>query len=105
MTITSSIPKNLKEELAIDPFMKKCCLFSLGDCNGRVEFHHNYIYASFRQNKKFCILPVCQKHHREESKWKRYLNSIMLNRMNSQDFLDYPRTNWKVMKETCIPLP
>jgi len=95
--MTSKIPYEIKMELADDIFMKQCCLAKYGFCEGRIEWHHNFIYAGRRQNKKWCILPVCSYHHRKESKYKKELNCIMLSRATESDLLEYPRTNFKLL--------
>ncbi len=61
----TKIPPELREELSNDPFYLKCCIPSVA-CNGRVEWHHNLIYAGKQVNEKFCILPVCHFHHERE---------------------------------------
>lgn len=45
-----------------DIFYKTCCIKN-HECSGRIEWHHNLIYAGQRVNEIFAILPVCQYHH------------------------------------------
>ncbi len=91
------IPQQLKDELASDPFMEKCCLYLLGGCNGRIEWHHNLIYAGKQQNKRWCILPLCHEHHLKADRTdiKKQLNKIMIERATPEDLLEYPNRNWK----------
>lgn len=59
------IPTELIEDMDNDPFYKKCCIAD-ETCSGRIEWHHNLIFASKQVNEKFCILPVCHSHHERE---------------------------------------
>lgn len=87
------IPLKIRNELNQDVFMKTCCLSS-GICRGRIEWHHNFIYAGKRVNEKGSILPVCQEHHKRESAFKKELNKIMFQRMSDKDRSKYPKRNW-----------
>ena len=52
-----------------DPYYKHCCLELDGYCEGRIQWHHNlrsWLNGNKgRVNEKFCILPVCEFHHRK----------------------------------------
>lgn len=87
------IPLKMREELAEDLFMKTCCLLSL-ECKGRIEFHHNLIYAGKRVNEYGAILPVCHYHHEKESKFKKQLDRIMEFRMTREEKNKYPKKKW-----------
>lgn len=94
MSLTKPIPKKMREELVEDPFMQKCCLsdFDLeNQCDGRIEWHHNLIFASNRINEKFCILPVCHFHHVHESVWKQELNQVMVDRATYEELKPYSK--------------
>lgn len=86
-----SIPLELRNELSNDIFYTKCCLSYLGDCSGRVEFHHNLIFASRQQNYKWCILPVCHYHHSIEKRKDigEQLDWIMLSRASVYDIMPF----------------
>lgn len=92
-SMTKPIPLKMRNELAEDPFMKTCCLLS-SDCRGRIEFHHNLIYAGKRVNEYGAILPLCHFHHEKESKFKKQLNRIMEFRMTREEKDKYPRRKW-----------
>lgn len=92
-SMVKPIPLKMREELAEDKFMKTCCLLSL-ECKGRIEFHHNLIYAGKRINEYGAILPVCHYHHEKESKFKKQLNRIMEFRMTREEKDKYPRRKW-----------
>lgn len=92
-----AIPPSLRNELASDPYYEKCCLSHLGVCEGRIEWHHNLIYAGRQQNRKFCILPLCHGHHmRANNKEVREkLDRIMESRATPEDLAEFPRRAWK----------
>ena len=90
MSLTSPIPKNIREELSNDIFMSKCCLKDWM-CAGRIEWHHNLIYAGKRVNERWCILPVCYHHHRLESQFKKELNKIMVQRATYEELSNYSK--------------
>lgn len=93
-SMVKPIPLKMRHELAEDPFMQECCIRSF-DCKGRIEFHHNLIYAGKRVNEYGAILPLCHFHHEKESKFKRELNAIMYSRMTDKDRAKYPRKKWQ----------
>lgn len=83
------IPKALNEELNADPFYLKCCLRFLGGCSGRIERHHNLIYAGRQYQAKFAILPACHDHHDQarNKEIKERFDWIMLNRATESEIL------------------
>ena len=88
------IPPELIIELSNDPFYKKCCLDNfVYPCSGKIEFHHNLIYAGKQVNEKFCILPVCKMHHDIEKHTiiKEKLNWIMWGRATDEQILRYSK--------------
>lgn len=71
-----------------DPRMKVCCLRHLGGCNGRIEWHHNLIYAGRQCDMPNTILGVCSEHHEmaRNKEIKEQLDQIMLNQMTDRDY-------------------
>ena len=57
------IPPELKEEMANDPYYKKCARSDERNCRGRVTWEHAIIYAGRQLNEKWAILPICEFHH------------------------------------------
>lgn len=63
------IPMNLRQEMEVDPFYKTCSLYGqLIDgvehkCEGRVTWEHAMIYAGKKIQKKWAIIPLCEKGH------------------------------------------
>ena len=87
------IPQKLKNELSSDKFYSKCCLQS-SDCQGRIEWHHNLIFAGKQVNEPFCILPLCHWHHEREKHtiFKEKLNWIMWNRATLEQIKQYSKS-------------
>lgn len=87
------IPKKLRDELANDPYYKKCCLS--GVMNEKIDWHHNFNYASKNINEKWCILPVAnsihQYHQGITSEVKEKLNWIMYNRATDEELKKYSK--------------
>ena len=48
------IPEKLRNEIANDPFMKKCCITGSRD----VSWEHCWIYAGKQINEKWAIVPL-----------------------------------------------
>lgn len=86
--MTKPIPEKQRLEMSDDPFYKKCCVADFS-CRGKIQFHHNLIFAGKRQNVG--ILPLCEYHHRIESSIKDKLDWIMLNRMSDSELDIYSK--------------
>lgn len=92
----------MREIMANDPFYKKCCLSKVSECEGVIQWHHNLIYAGRQVNEVFCILPLCEKHHRDANvkKVKDLLNLIMLARATDEQMEKYSSAvSYKKLKE------
>jgi hypothetical protein len=89
------IPDNIKKQLANDDFMKVCCLCQ----KTPVQFHHNLLTVNPDEPKprwgqlqeRFAILPLCHKHHEHANhpKVRKALDSVMLERMNEDEWVKY----------------
>ena len=80
------IPLEMREALAEERFMKKCCLYEVGyECEGRVEWHHNLIFAGRQVNEKWAILPLCHWHHNRINQYKKKCDWVMLNRVTDEE--------------------
>ena len=101
------IPPILRDELANDPFYKTCCIED-DFCSGRIEWHHNLIFAGKQVNERFCILPVCHFHHEHEKNHiiGEKLDYIMWSRATPEQIIyfskatDY-RRDFNRLKEIC----
>lgn len=49
--------------MANDPYYKKCCRAGDGTCGGRITWEHVIIFASKQLNERWCIIPLCERHH------------------------------------------
>lgn len=87
------IPPKLKEELASDPYYKKCCFDFPHVCYGKIDWHHNLQFASKQQNVKEAILPICQTIHdsARNTYIKEMLDLIMLERMSKEQRLSFSK--------------
>jgi hypothetical protein len=96
----SPIPVKIKKKLLDSGFMDKCCI-SDSSCSGRIEWHHNLIFAGSRINEAFCILPVCSSHHAREKNpiIGEKLDYIMLTRATDEELKKYSKTvNYIVLR-------
>jgi hypothetical protein len=84
-----AIPKKLREEMANDPFYKRCCI--TGRMDEKIDFHHALIFAGRQVNEKFCILPLAQSVHKEIEKHKMKCDWIMLNRGTDDELIRYSK--------------
>ena len=96
------IPEAMRESLSQEKFMKTCCLAS-EECQGRIQWHHNLVYASKRINEPWAILPLCEFHHRVESTFKGKLNRIMVERASEEQLAPYCKsTNYILLKRSLV---
>lgn len=90
------IPQNLRKIIENDSFYRICCLRSYR-CEGKIEIHHNFIYSGRQQNYLFCLLPLCQYHHKIEKspKFRDDLDRIMLRRTTLEFLIKtFPKRDW-----------
>ena len=80
MVMQSRIPPAIREELSNDPYMVRCVLEFLPPCNGRIEWQHAMTYAGSRVNELYTILPLCQKHHKEQFEKRFHIPSFTARR-------------------------
>lgn len=74
------IPKEMREQLSRDPYMKTCILSPLF-CEGRIEWNHGMTYAGKRTNELYSIVPMCQKHHKEEAQYRDAIDAAICQRI------------------------
>lgn len=98
MSLTRPIPKKVREDLAEDPFMRRCCI-SGPLCVGNIQWHHHLKFAGRRQDEKWGILPVCEYHHRKEASYKEDLDRVMVSRATEEELRPYCKaTNYITLK-------
>jgi hypothetical protein len=83
------IPEKLKAEMEADKYYTKCAVG--GSCSGKIEWHHNLIYAGRQVNEKFCIIPLCKHHHDKIDYFKDEVDRIMLNRATEDELTMYSK--------------
>ena len=105
------IPQKLREELSNDTFMELCIHkrfdYAAFECDGRIEWHHNFIYRRAQQNFKPFIIPLCKYHH--DNLNCNFVELIMLMRFNKTpinqrlDFINiiFPRYDF-IHKYNCL---
>ncbi len=94
------IPPKLRAEMAEDPWYKKCCLAELGDCGGRIEWHHVIIYAGKQLQEKWAIVPACHDHHYRAAELNEYFLFVVLSRATLRELRDVSKAvNYMDMKE------
>lgn len=64
-TSKTIIPLKLREELAADPVYSTCMLFGQDGhvCEGSITWEHAIRYAGKSYQKKWAIVPICEKGH------------------------------------------
>lgn len=79
------IPLKMRNEMSNDPFYQRCCV--TGKASGKIDFHHNLIFAGRQVNEKFCILPLSREIHDRvhEEPFKGIVDWIMLNRASEDE--------------------
>lgn len=82
------IPLKMREEMSKDPFYGRCCVTGR---LGKVEWHHNLIFAGKQVNEKFAILPLIEEIHDRvhEKVFKEIVDWIMLNRASDDELVKY----------------
>lgn len=83
------IPKALQEDMADDPYYKRCCVS--GSSFGKIDWHHNLIFGGRQVNEKFCILPLSKPIHDNIHKYKEQCDWIMLNRATDEELARYSK--------------
>lgn len=86
----NNIPPKLREEMARDPYYKRCCV--TGDTE-KVQWHHNLIFAGKQVQEKWCILPLAYHIHKiaDDKVIRERLDWIMLNRATEKDIMRYSK--------------
>lgn len=99
------IPPAMREELALEPRMKRCVLAGLGlsECYGRIEWDHCFIYAGRQISEKWNLNGVCQSHHRvKDSEWlvRAAIMRSSLRLATPEDLAKYPRKDWAQVRKS-----
>jgi len=99
------IPLKLRKELEELPRMKRCECHSWSiyeGCEGKIEWHHVFIYAGKQINEKWAIVAACKKHHdlvKSSSLIKEFFEIRSLLYADEKSLKKYPRKNWSQLKK------
>lgn len=88
----NNIPKKLKEEMANDPFYKKCCITGTLATNAKVEWHHGLMFAGKRVQEKFAIIPLRKDIHDNVVYYREKCDWIILNRATDEQLKKYSKS-------------
>lgn len=80
----SPVPKDIRQQLTDDPFMKECIFFTLTSdvpCDGRIEWQHAMTYGGKRVNELYTILPLCHNHHVRQAKFRQEQEKFIRSRI------------------------
>lgn len=85
----------MKQEISHDPFMRYCCIDD-SCCEGRIEWHHVWIYDKNQINEVWAIVPACKYHHdkAESKEFKPLFQIASLRRATEDDLKKYPKKDW-----------
>ena len=92
----------MREQIAADPYYQRCALSRWGGCDGRVQWHHVWIYAGRQINEIWAIEPACEHHHdvvNKDGTIKRAFERLSLARATAEDLAKYPRKAWEEIKK------
>ena|SRR3990167_9341858 len=98
MAMRSKIPDAIREQLANDPWMKRCILEGDLTCEGRIEWNHGMTYAGRRTNELYSLIPMCHHHHVIEASVRPHIENAIRERIRhfhaEKDFrAKYPKSN------------
>lgn len=94
------IPKALRNLLASQERMKHCALLDK-TCQGRIEWHHPWIYAGRQINEWWSIIGACAHHHRKvgsDREIRKGFERATLSLASEEDLAKYPRKDWNAIK-------
>ena len=92
-SMTCKIPEKMKQEIEESGLNKVCCIKD-DTCKGVIQWHHAFTYAGKRQNGLWCIVGICESHHKREAQFREKINKIIASR-TTLDYLlkNYPKTD------------
>lgn len=96
----SPIPIKMREEMADDPFMKKCVITGT---KNNVSWEHCWLYKGKQIQEKWAIVPLrLDLNVNMKGDIKEYCRYISLTRATEEDLAKYPRRNWEQLKSYLI---
>ena len=101
------IPPAVRGVLAGLRRMKRCALAPLQGlyepCEGRVEWHHAFLYAGKRIQEVWAIVGACHHHHdmvKSQRAVQMAFETASIKLASEADLAEYPRKNWKQIKKS-----
>lgn len=92
-SMTCKIPDKIKSEIEDSKLNTRCCIQD-ETCEGVIQWHHAFTYAGKRQNGLWCIVGICESHHRREAQFKDKINKVIAGRTTLEELLkNYPKTD------------
>jgi hypothetical protein len=85
------IPPKLKQEMAEDPFYKKCCITGTPATSAKIDWHHGLTYAGKQLQERFAIIPLRKDIHDNIVLYREKCDWIILNRANDQQLKKYSK--------------
>jgi len=98
------IPIRLRNLLEAMPRMRVCEMAGekFGPCEGKIDWHHCFIYAGQQLNEMFAILAACRKHHdmvKTDVRVKEAFELRSLEYATEKDLDKYPKKAWRTLKK------
>jgi len=101
------IPPKMRQELASDPRMRQCSVWTpnarYGPCEGRIEWHHVWTYGGKQINEPWAIVGACHQHHedvKKEPETRKAFERYSLGLATAADLMKYSRKGWDQIKKS-----
>ena len=103
------IPRELRENIADDPFMLTCIhrknsFFTTPNCcKGRITWEHAFIYQGKQIQEAWAIVPACWYHHLGKGLNKEFNQYMAIMRADIDDLCRrMPKKDWRQIKKYLI---
>lgn len=73
-----------------------------GACEGKIDWHHVWIYAGTQLNEIWAILAACRRHHdmvKTDGRVREAFERTSLGYATEADFDRYPKRAWRTIKK------
>lgn len=91
------LSEKLRLDFTADPNYAFCALRD-GQCSSKVEWHHVFTYAGRQINERWAIVPACQYHHRNVSKYGDCFKLVALLRATDEELAKYPKFDFPALR-------
>ena len=89
-----TIPAKMRDEMAQDPFYRKCCITG---SSLNIEWHHALLFRGKRVNAIFCIVPLTKEIHRQEAKYKEQIDHVVWSRASEEEIRQFSKAENKAL--------